>query len=324
MVPGRDVSWKAFLLALKDEWRRDNVGDVAGALTFFAILAIFPFLLFLVALASVVIDPLSAERLVEQLGEVAPAQVTQLLGGFILRLGAQQQTGLLTVGALGAVWAASGGIVSLMRALNTAYGVRETRPFWKVRLIAIAMTVMTAAFAVAAALVAVAVPPLAAKFGGPVAEVVRWVRLPIAAFLMTAVWALLYSVLPNRRLRFRLLTPGSVVGVVIWLVASWGFSVYVANFGKYEATYGALGGVVVLLFWMWISSQVVLLGAEINALVEQSPMPTEKPPGEIVPAPMQSRVVVVRPQPARWPMAAGLASVAVGLVYLARARALRR
>jgi membrane protein len=266
--PGRDVPWKSFLVALKREWTRDQVTDVAGALTFAGVLALFPFLVFLVALASLVIDPKMAESLVADLSTVAPPQVTQILGDRIRSLGAGGNPGLLTVGALGAIWAASGGMAALVRALNTAYDVEETRPFWKVRGLAVLTTLVIAAILLAAALIAVATPAVAGALG-PVGAVLVWVRLPLAALLMMLVLALLYRYLPNTGQRFQLITPGAIAAVILWVVASWGFSLYVSNFGKYEASYGALGGVVVFLLWMWISSQVVLLGAEINSLLEQ-------------------------------------------------------
>lgn len=268
VLPGRGMSWREFFHALMKEWERDDLGDIAGAVTFFGITAIFPFLLFLVSLASLVIDPELAESLIEQLDEVAPPQVTEILGGFLQTLGAGQDTGLLTVSALASVWIASGGVAALMRALNKAYDVKESRPFWKVRLIAIAATIVAAMLSVVGAFIAVATPAVAQAIGPPAEDLALWLRLPVAGFVMMLVWALLYYFLPDVEQKFRFITPGSVVGVLIWLLASWGFSLYVVNFGRYEVTYGALGGIIVLLFWMWLSSLMVLLGAVINAVLE--------------------------------------------------------
>jgi membrane protein len=139
-----------------------------------------------------------------------------------------------------------------------------------------------ALFSIIAAAIAVPTLPLAEKLGGPFPTLVTWLRLPVAGLLMMFLWALLYYALPNVKQEFKFITPGSVVGVIIWVIASWGFSVYVANFGKYDASYGALGGVVVLLLWMWISAQVILLGAEINAILEHR-SPEGKSPGQRVP-----------------------------------------
>lgn len=278
LMPGQFISWKDFFKELKNEYKTDNVGDVAGSVTFFAMLALFPFLLFAVTLAGVIIEPQQTEQLVQQLGQVAPPDVTRILEERIRQLTQSESGGLLTFGALAALWSASSGVVSLIRAFNTAYDVDETRPFWKVRLIALAAVVLTVVLMLSAVGITVVTPVLARLVGDGPIEVLRWLRLPIAGVLVMGLWALLYSFLPNVKQRFRFITFGSTVGVVVWLVASWGFSVYVQNFGKYEATYGALGGVIVFLLWMWISSQVVLLGAEMNAILEHT-SPDGKRPG---------------------------------------------
>lgn len=283
VLPGKGMSWKEFLTSLKTEWKRDDVGDVAAALTFRGILAIFPFLLFLVSLAGVLIDPKQAQSLIEALSKVAPKEVTNILGERIQALATSNPVGLLTVGGVGAIWAASGGIVALMDSLNKAYGVEESRPMWKQRGIAVATTLVAAVLSIFSAAAVVAAPPLARRFLGPTAEsVVTWLRLPVAGLVMMFLWALMYFVLPDVKQKFRFITPGSVVGVLIWVVASWGFSKYVANFGSYDVNYGAIGGVIVLLLWMWISAQVILLGAEINAILEHR-SPEGKSPGEKVP-----------------------------------------
>jgi len=282
VLPGKGMGWAEFFKSLKNEYTRDKVSDVAGSLTFFGVLALFPFLLFLVSLASVIIDPAQAQVLVQELSKVAPKEVATILGERLQSLAAGNNVGLLTVGAVGAIWAASGGVVSLMKALNTAYGVEEKRPFWKVRGLALLVTLVAAAFSIIAAAVAVATPPLAEKLGGPFPTLVTWLRLPLAGALMMFLWAVLYYSLPDVKQKFKFITPGSIVGVIIWVIASWGFSVYVANFGKYDANYGAIGGVIVMLLWMWITAQVILLGAEINAILEHR-SPEGKSPGEKVP-----------------------------------------
>ncbi len=266
--PGHGMGWKEFFVALKTEWKRDKVSDTAGAVVFFALLAIFPFLLFVISLASLVIDPKSVDALLGQVAAAAPPQVSQILRERILSLIQGGGTGILTFGGAAAVWAASSGMVAVMSALNTVYGVEESRPFWKVRLIALGMTLVTAVLAIGAAFLAVATPAIASHLPSPLGTVLQWLRLPIAGVVMMFLWALLYYALPAVEQRFRFISPGAVVGVVLWVLSSWGFSVYVTNFGKYEATYGALGGVVVMLVWMWISAQVLLLGAEINAVIE--------------------------------------------------------
>jgi membrane protein len=268
-LPGKGMSWKELLVGLKGEISRDKVTDLAASVTFYGILSLFPFLLTLVAIASVVITPEVAERIVAQLGEVAPGPATQILSERIRQLGGQQNLALLGFGAVAALWSASGGVMALVTALNRCYDVTDQRPWWKVRAIAIAMTLVASVLALLAALVGVATAPLASWIGGPIGTAIGWLRLPVAGLVMMFLWALLYQVLPDVEQRFRLLTPGSVAGVVLWVIASWGFSTYVSHFGSYDRTYGSLGGVIVLLLWMWISALAVLLGAEINAFIEQ-------------------------------------------------------
>jgi len=262
------MSWKEFGKALQTETDRDMLTDWAGAVTYSGVMALFPFLLFLLALASVVITPEQAESIVQQLGQVAPANVTEILGDRIRAISHDSKTGLLTVGALVALWSASSGVAGVQRALNIIYGVEEGRPFWKARGVAVLMTLLAGVIALVAGIVAVAAGPIGDAIGGPIGMAMSWLRLPVAGLLMMLLWATLYYALPDVEQEFRFITPGSVMGVVLWVVASWGFSKYVANFGSYEATYGSIGGVIVMLLWMWISSLVLLLGAEVNAVIE--------------------------------------------------------
>ena len=276
--PGHGIGWKQFFRELKNEWRDDAVMDVAGSLTFFGVLAIFPFLIFLVALFGLIVDPRLAQSLITELSAVAPPEVTSILADQLHSLARGGSAGLLTVSGLGAIWAASSGVRALIRALNKVYGVQESRPFWKVAGRALLGTLVGAGIGLVAALVAVFAPVVAEAIGGPTPVLASWLRLPVAGLLMMFVWALAYWALPDVEKRFRFFTPGSVIGVLIWIAASWGFSVYVQNFGHYEATYGALAGAIVLLFWMWITSQMILLGAEINAVLEHR-SPEEKRAG---------------------------------------------
>jgi membrane protein len=267
-LPGKGMSWRAFLSALQREWFKDDLSNVAGSVTYSALLAMFPFLIFLVALASLFIDVQKETAIIDSLSQIAPAAVTKLLSDRIHSLAtSQHSTSVLTFGFIATLWAASSGVATLMSALNTCYAVTETRPFWRTRGIAVVMTIFGAALSIVATLAAVAVPAIASRMGD-VGVVLLWLRLPFAALAIMFLWAVLYYFLPDVEQRFKFITPGSVVGVLLWLLASWAFSLYVSHFGSYEVTYGALGGVVVLLVWMWISAQVLLLGAEINAIIE--------------------------------------------------------
>ena len=265
--PDRGSRGKGLLGRLRREWGRNKLSDAAAALTFYGVLSLFPFLLFMVALASLVIQPAQVQALLGELGREVPQAFSQLPSEQLAKLTSGPSRGVLTFSALAAVWSATAGVVSLMQALNTAYGVTEGRPRWKVYAIALGMMLAGAVLAVLAGLVAVAAPALATRLGEPWTMLVGWLRLPLAALLMMILWATLYSVLPDARQKFRFILPGSVVGVLVWLAASLGFSFYVSHFSTFGITYGALGGIIVLLLWMWISSLALMLGAELNAVL---------------------------------------------------------
>lgn len=269
MRAGWWASARGFALDLWRKYQADDASDAAAALTFYSMLALFPFLIGVVSLASLVLDPDVVEVLIADLGRIAPPEVTRLVGNQVYSLVSSGSSSILTLSAFGAYWAASGGISALMRVLNQVNEVKETRPIWAAKGISLAATFVGASFLLIAAVVAVATPSVARAIGGPLGHLIRWVRIPVAGATAMFAWGLFYHFLPNIKRPFRFFTPGAVLAVIVWLVASWGFSQYVVNFGKYEVTYGALGAVVVLLVWMWISALVVILGAEFNLLLER-------------------------------------------------------
>jgi membrane protein len=279
--PGRDLSWKDFVKQLAHDFGEDAVSTTAAALTYFAVLALFPFLLFLVALASVVLDPHTITSLVQQLGTVAPPAVTQIVGNRLQTLSDNPSGGLLTIGIVGAFWSASGAVTSLTEALNRCYDVRETRPFWKRRGLALLVTLAAGIIVIITVAIMFFVPVLGHFIGGWLGALITWIRFPVGGIIVMALWALLYWALPNvTPHRFQLVSFGSLVGVVVWLLASWGFGEYVRHSDSYEATYGAVGGMIVMLVWMYISSLVVLLGAEMNKLLTPAERLKRAPTGE--------------------------------------------
>lgn len=247
----------------------DSTMDSAAALAFFAILALFPFLIGMVSLASILMNPKTVEALLTDLSEIAPPEVTSLVGAQLRELVRAGSSSILTISTFGAYWAASGGMSALMRALNRVNEVRETRPFWKSKGISLLTTLVSVGFLLTAAIVAVATPAVARAVGGPLGTLIAWMRLPIAGFLAVFAWEALYHILPNVKRPWRPVSWGSFVAVLFWLLASWGFSAYVANFGQYDVTYGALGAFVVLILWLLISSLVVIVGAQLNFLLER-------------------------------------------------------
>jgi membrane protein len=269
MIPGsvRELKWRGFARALSREWKRNKLTDAAAALTFYGILALFPFILFIVAAASLIIRPDQVHALGAALARDAPPALAPIVLARLAELTSQPRVGVLTFSALAAVWSSTTGIASLVTALNSAYGVSERRPWWKIYTMAFAVMLGAALLALLAAVVAIVVPIAAKQLGSSWQPLVGWLRLPIATFLMMIVWAIIYYVLPDVTQSIRLIMPGSVVGVLVWLGATLGFSFYVSHFGNFGITYGALGGIVILLVWMWFSSLALMLGAEINAVL---------------------------------------------------------
>ena len=268
LLPGRDLPLREFARDLYRETSDDLLLDFAGSVAFSTFLAVFPFLLFVVALAGLVIDPATLDSLVAQIRAVAPSQVADILEDRLHALTAGSSPGLLTVSGIGAVWSASSAIAALTTALNEAYDVVEGRPFWKTRGLALIVTIGAAVLTVVASAIAIATPALADRLPHVLGVAVLWLRWPVAAAIMMLVVACIYYFLPDVEQEFRFITPGSVVAVVGWILASLGFSQYVQHFGSYEVVYGALGSVIVLMLWMWISALLILVGAEINAVIE--------------------------------------------------------
>ncbi|MHB8418576.1 MAG: YihY/virulence factor BrkB family protein [Myxococcales bacterium] len=253
---------------------RGNAFGLATQLAYNFLFALFPFLICLVALASFLPIHGLIHRLLEGIRGFLPQSSYDLVAHQLTSAFAHRHGGLLTAGLALAIWSASSGITALISGLNEAFGVDETRSFWRVRGLAIALTVAGSL----AVLVIVSVLVLgghlghwlASAIGAPALQSVIWsvVRWPLTAFLVMAALASVYSVCPNVKRRFRLLTPGTFSGTLLWLVSAVGFSFYVNHFGSYNAMYGSLATVIVLLTWFYVSGLVLILGGQIDAVVE--------------------------------------------------------
>lgn len=273
MGPGNvdEPKWRDFARVLGREWTRNKLTDAAAALTFYGILALFPFILFVVAAASLIIRPEQVQALGAALARDTPPALAPILLARLAELTSRPRVGVLTLSALAAVWSSTTAVASLVTALNSAYGVTERRPQWKIYIMAFTVMLSAALLALLAAVMAVVAPIAGRQLGASSQLLVGWLRLPVATFLMMIVWATIYYVLPNVTQTIRLIMPGSVAGVLVWLGATLGFSFYVSHFGNFGITYGALGGIVILLVWMWFSSLALMLGAEINAVLRRPP-----------------------------------------------------
>nr|MBF0683732.1 YihY/virulence factor BrkB family protein [Pseudomonas sp.] len=257
------------------EFGKDDMSTYASALAYRALFSLFPFLLFLMALLGVLQLPEFFAWLREQASLVLPPAALEQVNPVIDQL-QEQKSGLMSVGILVALWTASVGVRALMNAMNRAYDVEESRPTWKLTLLSLLYTVGIAVLLLTVAGLMVLGPQvmewLAAQVGLQDIVVVlwSWLRWPVAIFLMMLIVALLYYVTPDVEQDFRFITPGSVLAVIVWIAASIGFGLYVQNFANYDATYGSIGAIIVLLLYFYISAAVLLFGAELNAVIEHA------------------------------------------------------
>jgi membrane protein len=251
--------------------REDALYDVAAGLTFYALLALVPFLLLCVLLVGVVLDQRSSEAVGQIVAGVAPRDASALIGetvrDTIHGLAAAARGRLLVVGIAAAVWTTSKATNALVRALNRAFRSSETRPHLYRRLLALGVTAAGGVVAAAAVILDVGLPIALAHFDTPLLHALRWVRVPIAGGLTALVWTALYRLLPARPPRLGTPSVGAVSGVAAWMLATWGLSAYLDHFKDFGALYGAFAGILVLLLWLWMSACALLVGAVIDRLL---------------------------------------------------------
>jgi membrane protein len=290
MLPAFDIplSWGELLKRTAKDTSEDDCLGLAAQLAYYFFLALFPAVLFLLALAS--FFPLTnfIDEVVRTLRPVAPGEVLSFLEEQLRRVSNADSGGILTLGILGAIWSSSAAVMAIIGSLNRAYDIEEGRPWWKVRLTAISLTLGLAILILVSFSLIVAGPTvaeyLASSFGfGAIFEwtwkILQW---PLAFFLVSTAVGLVYYFAPDAEQDWVWITPGAVLATFLWVVTSLAFKFYVANFADYNATYGAVGGVIVLLLWFYLSGLAILVGAEMNAEIEHA-SPYGKAPGEKVP-----------------------------------------
>jgi membrane protein len=266
----------AFLKKLARRIADNAVTDRAATLAYYFVFALFPFLFTLVTLAAYLPVKNAIAELMARIKPIMPEEAMGIIDEHLHSLATQQRPRLLTFGLLLALWSASRGVDALRTALNLSYDVKESRPWWKVQVLAIAVTIATSLLM----LLSIAGLALGSSAGLWLAAWLHvdqfwallwtWLRWPITAGGVLLVLALLYYLLPDVKQEWRYITPGSVLGTLLWLLMTWGFSVYAENFGTYDKTYGAIGGMIVLMTWFYISGFVFILGGEVNALLEHA------------------------------------------------------
>lgn len=264
--------WGRLIKQLYIRFQDDNVSALSAQLAFFLLLALFPFVLFLLNLIS--FTSITSADFVENIAGFLPAEVETLFRDIVRELLGAKSTGLLSIGALVTLWSASRGISAISFGLNMAYDKRETRPFFKVAAITILFTLGIAIMVLAALLFLIFGEVLARDIfsclDGAEAFTQLWriLRYIVPLAIMLFVFSLLYKFVPNCRLRFKHVLPGALLAAIGWAAVSVIFSFYVNNFASYTRIYGSIGGIIILLLWLYISSLVVLLGGEVNAALE--------------------------------------------------------
>jgi len=269
------VTIKEFLRQFVESFTRDQPLDLAAQLAYFAILSIFPFAMFLLTVVGYL--PLHGldRHIMEAIYSVMPPQAARLFDRTLHEIIGRQRGWLLVGTLLFALWSASGGVSGLITALNRAYRVSETRQWWRVKARALLVTLAGVVAVIIATTAMLIGPEIVHRvwaffgLGGAFDRLWALLRWPVAVLAMMTMLACIYSFLPNVRQRWRFITPGSTVAVLAWLATSLGFRLYVSHFESYAKTYGALGTVVVLLVWLYLSSLMLILGGEINAIVDR-------------------------------------------------------
>ena len=279
---------RTFIRGLVLHIARDGLTTLAAALSYYFFFALFPFVLFLLALITFLPGVEGLQNwLLQWTAQVVPAQAYATLAGVINGLLSQPRGGILSLGAVLALWSASSAFAGLTSALNVAYGVRERRPWWKVRLLAIGLTVALSFFMILAFVLAVGSGPLAAwvadllgPYGAIALLVANWIT---ALGAITLVIASVYHYCPDVDFPWRWFSPGSVLFTLGFGATTVAFSYYVASFGSFDKTYGSLGAVIILLVWMYLLALFMLLGGEVNAYLDrqaeaEAPDPALAPP----------------------------------------------
>jgi membrane protein len=270
-------AWPEVLKRTLREYKTDNLGDLAAALTYYGVLAIFPMLIVIVSLLGLLGRSVT-QSLIQNIGKAAPSDARQIFTKAVENIQSNRSTAgvLFIVGLALALWSASGYIAAFMRASNVVWDVEEGRPIWTTIPLRIAVTLITVVLLTITAAAVVFTGGLADQLGNVLGvghsavtiwDIAKW---PVLVLVVAFILAILYWAAPNvRQPGFRWVTPGGLIAVGLWVIASGAFAFYVANFSSYNKTYGAMASVIIFLVWLWITNTVILLGAELNAEIER-------------------------------------------------------
>lgn len=250
-------------------FRDDDVPALGAQLTYYFILAFFPFLIFVVSLMSFV--QLAGDSFVAELIRLLPEQTGEAIQTILQEVTDNSRGTLLSIGMIATLWSASNGVNAVIKGVNKAYDVEENRPFWKVRALSLAVTVVLA-LAILLAIVLLILGEVIGEFlfdwlESPVGFELLWgtLKYVVPVSFMIVVFSLLYWIVPNRSIRFKSAVPGALFATFGWIASSLLFQFYMNNFGNYSKTYGSIGGIIILLIWLYLSSTIIILGGEVNA-----------------------------------------------------------
>jgi membrane protein len=268
LFPPLPLTWQELARRTYQKAADDNFLDLAAQLSYYFFLALFPAILFLLAVASFFPLQNLTDNIGSTLGTVVSPEVSQLIQDQMQRLGNAQSGGLLTFGVLAALWSSSSALVSIVAALNRAYDITEGRPWWKVRMVAIGLTVGAALLVLIGLSLVLGGPAVATYLGDTLGwgALFKWTWLilqwPLVFAMISTAIGLVYYFGPDAEQDWAWVSPGALVATILWLVVSLAFKVYVAKFTDYNASYGAVGGVIVMLLWFYISGIALIIGAE--------------------------------------------------------------
>lgn len=267
---------KRYGKSLFGELKKDRVTGLAAQQAYYYMLALFPLLILLIAIVPYL--NIDQQKAIDVINQMLPEESAQLLRDNVVKLVSERNGGLLTFGIIGTIWSASNGMNAFMKAINVAYDIKETRSFLKARLVSILLTLgLILAFVVALLLpvfgnvilnMIQTIIPIPEPYD-IIFQVIRWIT---GIAVMVAVLTGLYRIAPNKHYPFTHVFPGAIFATIVWQLISLGFSLYVSNFSNYSATYGSLGGVIVLMLWLFLTGLALVLGGEINAIYHRDKM----------------------------------------------------
>lgn len=267
----RIMKFFEFLKQLYNRFQLHEVSALGAQMTYYLILAFFPFLIFLLTIVSY--TPITSELILDDLSQFLAADTYEMIDQFIHDTFSTSNTSLLSLGMIGTIWASSNGFMGIIRGLNKAYEIEENRPFWKARGLSIIIT-----FGLILVIILNFVLLIYGRligeylfsffiFSDSFTTIWNIAQFVVPLTTMVLVFVLMYKITPNKSLAFKEVMPGALFAMIGWVVLSFLFAYYVNNFGNYSQVYGSIGGIIVLLLWLYISSIIILIGGEINATI---------------------------------------------------------